>query len=195
MPAFGLSAVPSPIKIRRMLPGSHAPTAAADGDATADPTNAVDGSPVLTAAAGAAVRAAPPNSRRVYANAVHANGPAPGPSPPPPAPNHANTEPPSPMTRPDAAETPLETTEKKIRFDEHCEGAGWRDFARPEARVGATQGGAGTRTFELTEFLKPQRSRTARAGQADRHNGTVLENVFRFSWITKKAISQPPTSL
>ena len=37
----------------------------------------------------------------------------------------------------DAAETPLEPTEKKIRFAEHCGGAGWRDPARPEARVGA----------------------------------------------------------
>ena len=35
------------------------------------------------------------------------------------------------------------------------------------------------RTFELIEFLKPQRSRTARAGKADRHNGTVLENAFQ----------------
>ena len=52
----------------------------------------------------------------------------------------------------DAAETPLETTKKKVRLDEHCEGAGWRDFARPEARVGAIQGGAETRTFEFTEF-------------------------------------------
>ena len=57
------------------------------------------------------------------------------------------------------------------KLDEHCGCAGWRDFARPEARVGAT--------FEFTEFPKPQRSRTARAGMAERHNSTVLENSFQ----------------
>jgi hypothetical protein len=49
-----------------MLPGCQAPTAEAPGDATA-------GSPLLTDAA-AAVRTAPPNSRRPAANAARASG-------------------------------------------------------------------------------------------------------------------------
>jgi hypothetical protein len=65
-PAFGFSAVPSPTKMRRMLPGFHEPTAEALGG-TAEPISssaAPTGSPLL-AAAGAAVRDDPPNSRRV----------------------------------------------------------------------------------------------------------------------------------
>ena len=78
------------MKNRRMLPGCQAPNAAAPGDATAEPINGDTGSPLLTAAAGAAVRDAPFSSRRLAANAVHANGAAAGESPEPPAPNHAN---------------------------------------------------------------------------------------------------------
>ncbi len=110
MPAFGLAAVPLPTKNRRMLPGCHPPRAAALGEPTPDTDEtaaaAADGStgaPVLTAADGFAVRADPLNSRRAAANAAHANGAAAGPSPLPPPPNHANTEPPRPLTRPDAA--------------------------------------------------------------------------------------------
>ena len=107
MPAFGLAAVPLPTKNRKMLPGCHAPSAAAPGVATADPINdfaaGVAGSPLLTAAAGAAVRAAPPSSRRLAAAAVHANGTAAGESPLPPAPNHANRLPFTPRTPPAAA--------------------------------------------------------------------------------------------
>jgi len=89
-----------------MLPGCHEPTAEALGEATADPINLLAepaGSPLVTVAAGAAVRATPPNSRRVYASAVHANGDAPGSPLLPPAPNHANTPAPTPRTPPDAA--------------------------------------------------------------------------------------------
>jgi hypothetical protein len=108
MPAFGFSAVPLPTKNRKMLPGCHPPIADALGEPTpvADETTPAEGStgaPVLTAADGFAVRAEPPNSRRAAANAAHANGAAAGPSPLPPPPNHANTEPPRPLTRPDAA--------------------------------------------------------------------------------------------
>ena len=108
MPAFGFSAVPLPMKNRKMLPGCHPPRADALGAPTldADETTAADGStgaPVLTAADGFAVRSDPPNSRRAAANAAHANGAAAGPSPLPPPPNHAKTEPPRPLTRPDAA--------------------------------------------------------------------------------------------
>ena len=109
MPAFGFSAVPLPMKIRKMLPGCHPPRADALGELApdADETTAADGStgaPALTAADGFAVRADPLNSRRAAANAAHANGAAAGPSPLPPPPNHANTEPPRPLTRPDAAD-------------------------------------------------------------------------------------------
>ena len=76
-------------------PTPSPPTLAATG-----PT----GSPVFTAAAGFTVSADPPNSRRAAANADHANGAAAGPSPVPPPPNHANTFPPSPLTRPAAAD-------------------------------------------------------------------------------------------
>jgi hypothetical protein len=66
-PAFGFSAVPLPMNNRSRLPGSHDPTAEAPGDTTAEPINflAAPGSPLLTAAPGAAVRDTPPNSRRV----------------------------------------------------------------------------------------------------------------------------------
>jgi len=53
--------------MRKTLPGSHEPTAAAPGDTTDKPITflaAPTGSPLL-AAAGAAVRDDPPNSRRV----------------------------------------------------------------------------------------------------------------------------------
>jgi hypothetical protein len=109
MPAFGLSAVPLPTKNRRIDPGCQPPIAAALGEPTpaADETAPADGStgaPVLTAADGFTGRDPPPNSRRAAANAVHANGAAAGPSPLPPPPNHANTFPPSPLTRPAAAD-------------------------------------------------------------------------------------------
>ena len=103
MPAFGLSAVPLPMKNRRIEPGCHPPNAAAPGDATAAPINGATGSPLLTAAAGAAVRDAPPNSRRLAAATVHANGAAAGESPLPPVPNHANKLPLNPRTPPAAA--------------------------------------------------------------------------------------------
>ena len=88
---------------RRTEPGCHAPNAAAPGDATAEPINGDTGSPLLTAAAGAAVREAPPNSRRLAAATVHANGAAAGESPLPPAPSHANRLPLTPRTPPAAA--------------------------------------------------------------------------------------------
>jgi hypothetical protein len=109
MPAFGLSAVPLPTKSRRMLPGCHAPIAAADGDATlaADPNNdaaAATGSPEdTTAAAGTALSEPPPISRRAAAAAAHTSGAAAGESPLSPAPNQANNPAPRPLTRPDAA--------------------------------------------------------------------------------------------
>jgi len=106
MPAFGLAAVPLPTKNRKILPGCHPPIADALGEPTPDTDETADGStgaPVLTAAAGFTGRDTPPNSRRAAANAVHANGAAAGPSPSAPPPNHANTEPPRPLTRPDTA--------------------------------------------------------------------------------------------
>jgi len=103
MPPFGLAAVPSPIKNRRIEPGCQAPNAAAPGDATADPINGATGSPLLTAAAGAAVRDAPFSSRRLAAATVHANGAAAGESPLPPVPSHANRLPLNPRTPPAAA--------------------------------------------------------------------------------------------
>ena len=99
MPPLGLSAVPSPMKNRRMLPGAHPPIAAALGDTARAVTALASGSadsPVLVAAAGFAVREARSNSRRVAANVAHANGPAAGESPSPPAPNHASKPAPRP---------------------------------------------------------------------------------------------------
>ena len=103
MPAFGLSAVPSPMKIRRMLPGSHAPNADADGDTTADPTNRDTGSPLVTDAAAATTGNDPPNSRRLAPTAGHPDRPTTEPSPLPPAPNHASTPALSPLTPPATA--------------------------------------------------------------------------------------------
>ena len=106
MPPFGLAAVPSPIKNRRIEPGCQAPNAAAPGDAIAAPINGAPGatgSPLDTAAAGAAVRDAPLSSRRLAAATVHANGAAAGESPLPPVPSHANKLPLNPRTPPAAA--------------------------------------------------------------------------------------------
>jgi hypothetical protein len=58
------------------------------------------GSPLLTVAAGAAVRDRPPSSRRENATAVHINGAAAGPSPPPPVVNHDNRSGPRSDTEP-----------------------------------------------------------------------------------------------
>ena len=102
MPAFGLAAVPLPTKNRRIAPGYQPAIVAADGDPTAAAVGPT-GSPVDTDAAGADVRAAPPNSRRLAAATVHANGPAAGPSPEPPEANHANRFEPTPRTPPTAA--------------------------------------------------------------------------------------------
>ena len=109
MPAFGFVAVPSPTKNRRIAPGYQPAYVAADGDPTAaadGPNNAAagaTGSPVDTDAAAGTVREAPPNSRRLAAATVHANGPAAGPSPDPPDANHANTSEPTPRTPPAVA--------------------------------------------------------------------------------------------
>lgn len=107
MPAFGLSAVPLPMKNRRMLPGCHPPIADADGDATeaaAGPTNDTAGSagsPLeVVVAAGFAVPEPEPSSRRVTANAAHASGAAAGESPPLPEPSQDNSAEPIEFTDP-----------------------------------------------------------------------------------------------
>jgi hypothetical protein len=98
-----------PTKNRRIAPGYQPANVAADGDPTAaadGPNNAAagaTGSPVDTDDAAATVREAPPNSRRLAAATVHANGPAAGPSPDPPEANHANTSEPTPRTPPAVA--------------------------------------------------------------------------------------------
>ncbi len=108
IPAFGLSAVPLPMKNRRMLPGCHPPIADAAGDATAAAeaagpicdTAGSAGSPLEVVAAASAVPEPEPNSRRVTANAAHANGAAAGESPPEPEPNHDNSAEPIDFTDP-----------------------------------------------------------------------------------------------
>jgi len=92
MPAFGLSAVPLPTKIRRTLPGCQvADAVAAVAAALAEATGAVGD--------------ATPNSRRVTATAAHSNGLATGEPPSLPSePNHDNTFAPTPDAEPaDAA--------------------------------------------------------------------------------------------
>lgn len=69
IPPLTFSAVPSPKKIRRMLPGCHAPTAPPPVAAGST------GSPLLTtAAAAAAAVGVNPDSRRLATSAVHING-------------------------------------------------------------------------------------------------------------------------
>ena len=92
MPAFGFSAVPSPTKNRKTLPGCHPPNAAAPADATAAPNNGDTDSPVDTDAAAATVRAEPPNSRRLAAAAAHTTGAAAGESPLLPISSHDRNE-------------------------------------------------------------------------------------------------------
>ena len=99
MPAFGLAAVPSPTKNRNTAPGYQPVT----GEPTAAPDAATNNagstnSPLDTRAAGATVRDRAPNSRRLAAATVHANGAAPEPSPEPPRANHANTSALTPRT-------------------------------------------------------------------------------------------------
>ena len=105
MPAFGLSAVPLPTKNRKMLPGCHAPTAAAEGEATAEPLSDATpdaGSPVDTDAAARTGLSEPlPISRRVAAAAAHTTVAAAGESPLPSAPSHDRNE----LLNPDAGAT------------------------------------------------------------------------------------------
>ena len=100
MPAFGFAAVPSPTNNRNTAPGYHPatgePVAAPDAPAAA-------GSPVDICTAGATARHRAPNSRRLAAATVHANGAAAGPSPEPSNANHANTSSLTPRTPPAAA--------------------------------------------------------------------------------------------
>ena len=104
MPAFGFAAVPSPTKNRNTAPGYQPATGepTAPDAATGDTTGAA-GSPLVTCAAGATDRDRTPNSRRLAAATVHANGPAPEPSPEPPNANHATTSSPTPRTPPASA--------------------------------------------------------------------------------------------
>lgn len=88
MPAFGLSAVPSPTKNRiRSAIGLavNDPVAAADG-----PTSITGsaGSPLDVAAAGATVFTPEESSRRVNPATAHINGPTAGAPPSPSAPSH-----------------------------------------------------------------------------------------------------------
>jgi len=101
MPAFGFSAVPLPIKNRKMLPGCQ-PIADALGDA-AEPTKKATGSigsPLVVLAAAFAILGPDTTSRRDAANAAHANGAAAGAPPSPPAPSHDNRLPLRPDTAP-----------------------------------------------------------------------------------------------
>ena len=104
MPAFGFAAVPSPTKNRNTAPGYHPATGTADDD----PTEAINdatgstGSPVDTCADGTTGRDRAPNSRRLAAATVQANGAAPEPSPEPKA-SHANTSSLTPRTPPASA--------------------------------------------------------------------------------------------
>ncbi len=135
-------------------PTPSPPTLAATG-----PT----GSPVLTAAAaGATVRTDPPNSRRAAANADHANGTTAGPSPAPPPPNHANTFPPSPLTRPEAADiTGAEATGGATTSTTGT------DTESEESPI-ATSGESATATPESATSTRPDRTeRSARGIRAD----------------------------
>lgn len=103
-PASGWSAVPLPMKIRMKSPIGSAvnfPVAAALGEDT------VNGSPVDVDAAAPTPTDDRPESRRVTANAVHANGAAAGTSPPLPVCNHASRPRPIPDTDPDSAAAAL----------------------------------------------------------------------------------------
>ena len=104
MPAFGLAAVPSPTKNRKTAPGYQPSTGAVDEDPTEaiNDTTGSTGSPVDTCADGTTGRDRAPNSRRLAAATVHANGPAPEPSPEPKA-SHANTSSLTPATPPASA--------------------------------------------------------------------------------------------
>ena len=107
MPAFGLSAVPAPTKNRMKSVIGLAPTADATGETAlaAAPISvapASSGSPRLVAAAGAAVRCLPRNSRRLAAAAAHANGAIAG-SPPSPSLSSHDVSPASRSLIPSAA--------------------------------------------------------------------------------------------
>jgi len=86
-----------------MAPGDQ--VTEADGDTTAAPNHRAPdtaGSPLPNSAAGTDVVRAEPNSRRLAAATVHANGAAAGSPPRPPPPNHANSPELRPLTDPAA---------------------------------------------------------------------------------------------
>ncbi|MFM9034530.1 MAG: hypothetical protein ACKOQ4_09615 [Mycobacterium sp.] len=94
-PASGLSAVPSPNN--RIGVAVNAPVAETLGDLSNNP-------PEVDTDAAAREPADPlPNSRRLHAAAVHANGPAAGTPPSPPPANQDNKPAPNPDTTPPAA--------------------------------------------------------------------------------------------
>ena len=130
--------------------------AEAAGDATAALNNWVPepaGSALLTSAAGTAVVGVEPNSRRLPAVTVHANGVAVGSPPPsrpvrsPPA-SHANTPEPRPWTDPDAA------ARAPTLIDDAAAARGAIDI------TGATGGAAG----DAADEPDPQLAATASTG-------------------------------
>ena len=95
--------MPLDTKIDRMAPGDQ--VTEADGDTTAAPNNRVPktaGSPLPNFSAGTDAFGAEPNSRRLAAATVHANGAAAGSPPRPPPTSHANRPELRPLTDPDA---------------------------------------------------------------------------------------------
>ena len=84
MPAFGLSAVPLPMKNRmKSATGFDVSDAVADA-AGENAANGSAGSPLLVAAAAAGAAALLPSSRRLSASAAHASGAIAGDSSVPP---------------------------------------------------------------------------------------------------------------
>ena len=126
MPACGLSAVPFPTKTRSTLPGRQV-VGAPGADAAAAGVEAATG---LTGSAGwlrlaaAAVRDAPPSSRRTAAAAAHGRGVAAGLSPEPLVLRH-----------PDGAVTGEIFAGAEVRCAADC--------GPPEARVGDAAARAG----------------------------------------------------
>lgn len=139
-------------------PTGSAVTVAACGANNVDKPG--NGSPLLTLAAGAAVRDRPAKSRRENATAVHINGATASPSPLPPVDNHDNKSgprsvtAPAPATRGDAvitgADTGVANAAVTVAADKPAPDSAGAGTTAALAPTGATTDAlAGTSTAEL----------------------------------------------
>lgn len=174
------------MKIRMKSPIGSAvnfPVAAALGEATVTTDPTVTGSPVDTDAAAATPVAVAPNSRRVTANADHANGAAAGTSPDEPVCNHANRPRPIPETAPEAV-----AACGVARIPGTCAAAA--RAADPTGPAGSTAGA--TRACECSTEITESAEGTVTEDPAAERDGTSITGTSGVV-AADGAIPPPPT--